>query len=84
MASADFSPALTGEISPGKNAVLPRTTASFTFATKPYGLSLLRRALRSGCAYGCAIALGRRCVWPARLVAPALYEVLVHRLAGLA
>ena len=84
MTSADFCTALTAQISPGKNAVLPRTTAPFTCATKPYGLSLLRRALRSGFAYGCAIALGRRCVWPARLVASAFYEVLVHRLAGLA
>jgi hypothetical protein len=48
MTSADFCPALTGQISPGKNAVLPRTIAPFTCRAKPNGLSSLRDALRSG------------------------------------
>ena len=41
MASADSCPALTGQVSPGKDAVLPRTTAAFTSETQPNGFAVL-------------------------------------------
>ena len=40
MASADSCPALTGQVSPGKDAVLPRTTAAFTSGTQPNGFAV--------------------------------------------
>jgi hypothetical protein len=72
MTSADFSAALTAEISPGKNAVLPRTIAPFTCRTKSNGLSSLRDDLRCGFASwrsryrGGAVAVLCQLTWPGR------------------
>ena len=53
MASADSCPALTGQVSPGKDTVLPRTTATFTCGTQPNGFAVL-----------CQLARSRRpCMW---------------------
>ena len=46
MASADFPPGCPGRTSPGKNALLPGTTAAFTSTTEPMDYAVLCQLIR--------------------------------------